>query len=251
MTSSNTERPDTIPLSELLGPLPAPDVREVRAVAISSLSGSSVVGGNTQQMGNETDTELFLGARLWSDVVLVGAGTVREENYGGVVVPDAVRTEREARGQAPIPRMAILSQTFSLNPAMRVFTEATTPPLILAPHHAIIDPELTPLRVELEHAGAEIVDCGDGGADGIIETLHRHGFNRIDCEGGPTIFGEMFAAQLIDVFHLTIEPFLSSHIERALLDVPEPAVPFTRHLELAHTAVTSDSTLFLRYLRRK
>lgn len=250
MTATDPDRPDRLPASELLGPLPDPSMRQVRAIAISTLTGSAAMDGNTQAMGNATDSELFQSARRWSDVVVVGAGTVRDENYGGVLVSADQQAERTARGQSPIPRIAVLSRTFALNPAMRFFTEATAPPLILAPHSAIEDPSLAPLRESLEQAGAEILDCADGSAAAIVETLHRNGFNRIDCEGGPLIFGEMFAADLIDVLHLTIEPLLTSHLERPLLDLPEDAGHFTRRLELSHVAATADGTVFLRYQRR-
>lgn len=218
-------------------------------MAISTIGGSAAISGNTQAMGNETDTEFFQAVRRWSDVVLVGAGTVRDEDYGGVKLTEQQRSARVELGQASVPPIAVLSRTFSLNPAMRFFTEATAPPLILAPHDSCVDPKLRGVREELEGAGARILNCGDGHAGSIIRCLHDHGFNRIDLEGGPLAFGEMFAEDLVDIFHLTIDPILTSHIERPLLDLPDTAANFTRHFDLQGVAATADGALFLRYAR--
>lgn len=249
MHSPENSRPESIPAAELLGPLPDPDVREVRAVAISTIDGSAAISGNTQSMGNETDTELFQAARRWSDVILVGAGTVRDEDYGGVKVTAEQQSARVALGQSPVPPIAVLSRTFTLNPAMRFFTEATSPPLILAPHDSCVDPHLQGVREELEGVGARVLDCGDGSAQAIVNCLHDQGFNRIGLEGGPLVFGEMFAEDLVDVFHLTIDPILTSHLERPLLELPDTAASFTRHFTLEDVAATADGALFLRYGR--
>ncbi|QGU07566.1 5-amino-6-(5-phosphoribosylamino)uracil reductase [Corynebacterium occultum] len=242
-------RPETLPPEELLGPLPGPATAEVRAVAIATLNGAAALGGNTQAMGNATDSVFFHAVRAWSDVILVGAGTVREENYGGVILSEDQRQDRLNIGQDVLPQIAVLTRSLSLNPAARFFTEATSTPLLLVPHATFADPALASQKQALLAAGAEIIDCGDGGMRTVLETLRFHGFKRVDLEGGPRAFAEMFAEDLIDVFHLTIEPRLHAPIEHQLLNVSEGMPTFTRDLHLEHVGVTADGTLFLRYRR--
>jgi len=67
----------------IIGPTLPPDQPEVRAVAISSLTGSLTLDGVSGGLGNELDRQLLLALRDWADVVLVGAGTVRAEGYTG------------------------------------------------------------------------------------------------------------------------------------------------------------------------
>lgn len=70
-------------LSDIIGPTLPPDRPEVRAIAVSSLTGSLTLDGLSGGLGNELDRELLLALREWADVVLVGAGTVRAEGYTG------------------------------------------------------------------------------------------------------------------------------------------------------------------------
>lgn len=242
-------RPVTLPSEELLGSLPGPATAEVRAVAISTLNGAAALGGNTQSMGNSTDSALFHSVRAWSDVILVGAGTVRDENYGGVILNEDQKQDRINIGQDELPQIAVLTRSLSLNPAARFFREATSTPLLLVPHSTFANPALASQKQSLLAAGAEIIDCGDGSMRTVLETLRFHGFRRVDLEGGPLAFGEMFAEDLIDVFHLTIEPRLHAPVEHQLLKLAEDIPPFTRDLHLEHAGVTADGTLFLRYRR--
>ncbi|MGP6173032.1 pyrimidine reductase family protein [Corynebacterium sp. A21] len=242
-------RPRSLPTEELLGPLRGTAELEVRAVAIATLNGTAAVAGNTQSMGNATDTALFQAVRRWSDVVLVGAGTVRDENYGGVILDQEQQEERLINGQDAVPPIAVLTRSLSLNPAMRLFTEASSTPLLMVPHTTFVHPGLAAQKAALIEAGAEIIDCGDASMRTVLDTLRFRGFKRIDLEGGPRAFAEVFAEDLIDVFHLTIEPRLHAPIERPLLDVPEGSTSFTRDLSLEHIDATDDGTLFLRYRR--
>ncbi|WP_231702992.1 dihydrofolate reductase family protein [Tsukamurella asaccharolytica] len=54
----------------------------VRAGMISSLDGSSTAGGRSGGLGGDGDRRVFQALRAAADVVLVGAATVRDEDYG-------------------------------------------------------------------------------------------------------------------------------------------------------------------------
>src|SRR4051794_41916010 len=62
--------------------------RHVRANFVASADGSVSLQGKSGTLGNATDRELFQLLRTMSDVVLVGAGTARGENYGGARTGD-------------------------------------------------------------------------------------------------------------------------------------------------------------------
>src|SRR5687768_6148997 len=70
----------------------------VLANMVCSLDGSVTVAGRVGELSGSTDAELFRLLRSVADVVLVGAQTVRQERYGAVKLPDALRAERAATG---------------------------------------------------------------------------------------------------------------------------------------------------------
>ncbi|MGC5026635.1 dihydrofolate reductase family protein [Tsukamurella sp. DT100] len=84
----------------------------VRANMISSLDGSSTAAGRSGGLGGDGDRRVFGALRAAADVVLVGAATVRDEDYGtpahpalAIVTRGSIpRTERlyPAGGAAPI-----------------------------------------------------------------------------------------------------------------------------------------------------
>ena len=66
-----------------------------------------------------------------ADVIVVGAGTVRVENYGGAQLSAAARQGRRSRGQSEVPPIAIVTQSGRLDHDMKVFTKTEVPPVIL------------------------------------------------------------------------------------------------------------------------
>ncbi|WP_197083508.1 dihydrofolate reductase family protein, partial [Mycobacterium nebraskense] len=64
----------------------------VRANMIFSADGAAAFGGRAGPLSCPTDQQLLKILRGLADVVLVGAGTARAENYGPVRLTDAGRT---------------------------------------------------------------------------------------------------------------------------------------------------------------
>src|SRR5213082_3504845 len=94
--------------------------RHVRANFVASADGSVSLEGKSGTLGNAADREVFQLLRALSDVVLVGAGTARVENYGGA---------REVDGR--IPPIAVVSRSLDFDPAARLFTDTQVRPIIL------------------------------------------------------------------------------------------------------------------------
>ncbi|MCT1684364.1 dihydrofolate reductase family protein [Corynebacterium appendicis] len=163
---------------------------EVRAVAITTAFGSFTTSGTSGALGNDADKEVMLALREWADVVLVGSGTVKAEDYGPADIP-----------------IAVVSRSLDFDTSAKLFDGAG--PLILAPDKSLTEAQLAPRREALADAGAELVGTGSGSAAEIVDKLRARGLRRIVCEGGPSLYATMFEASLIDVLHLTSSPFVN------------------------------------------
>lgn len=238
---------DRLDINALIAADPQVGHAEVRGVAAMTLSGSATIDGTSGPLGNSADQKLLSQLRQWSDVVLAGAATVREENYFGVRTSPEQAQARVTRGQSPVPPIAVLSRSLELDPGSQLFTDTATKPLILAPDATLGDPATAERQDALIRAGAELVAIGEGTAAEIIESLHERGFHRILSEGGPVIFAELFDADLLDILHLTIDPVATAPVEKPLFTRTTAGGSYARKFDLEHTAVTSDGTLFLRY----
>ena len=230
--------------AELLGTVLPASVPELRLLAVMTLSGAASLDGTSRSLGNAIDAALLNLLRVWSDAVLVGGGTARAENYFGVKCTDEDKAERRSRGQAEVPPLAIITESFEFDVDTQLFYDTEVPPLFLAPKHHVDDPELAERREALLHAGGRILSTGDGTARSIIDALHAQGFNRIVCEGGPGLYDMLLTAGLGDILHLTIDPTLQGKVEKPLFG---GGGDYATPLELEDVRVSEDSTMFVRY----
>jgi riboflavin biosynthesis pyrimidine reductase len=185
--------------------------RHVRANFVITLDGAVELGGRSSPLSSEADQAAFMAMRAVADVIMVGAGTVRDEHYGPVRFDSAVEVRRQARQQAPVPALAIVTNRANLDPSARVFTGDNKVLVLTCAAAAKQRPDLT--------AVAELIACGDESVDlGIaVEELYARGLGRILCEGGPTLFRALLNAGLIDEFCCTTSPRLAGPGHRGLL----------------------------------
>ncbi len=226
---------------------PRHDAPYVRAVMVSTADGAAKSPkGLSGGISSAADRLVFATIRGLSDVVLVGAETVRSEGYGPVRPRPELVDRRAAAGQAPVPRVAILTRSGDLDTSGPLFTDSSEPPLVFT--SATIDPDR---RKALEQV-AEVVEVGDADCEPgrVIAELGRRGLNRIACEGGPSILGQFMGPRLIDELCLTVTPLAyggtgdGPAVSRIIGGPPLPDSP--RPMRLAHV-MESDGTLFLRY----
>lgn len=226
-------------ISSLLGP-DSGDVFTIRTNMVSTLTGSATMNHVSEDMGNDTDGQLFAALRNWADVVLVGAQTVRAEDYSGVApVTD---------GSRPAP-IAVPSRSLDFDITSDFFTDFTTPPILLVPHSSWDDQELAQRIATIESAGAEVCDAGEGTVQNYISVLKDRGFKRVLCEGGPGMIGQLVDIDAIDQMYLTLDPHLSTGVET-------PMATFQgehshRRMQLENVAADHDGTVFLRYSRAR
>ncbi|WP_158842788.1 pyrimidine reductase family protein [Saccharothrix deserti] len=208
---------------------------------VSSLDGAVSVAGKSGGLGNEADRKVFMLGRDLCDVVLVGAGTALIEGYHGVKAGE-VRASRRARlGLAPVPPIAVVTARCSILPTSTLLTSTSVPPIILTTHVAPVE-----RRDALAAAGADVVVAGDETVDmGLaLAALDERGLRRVDCEGGPTVFGALIEADLVDVLCVTFAPLLAGGDAGRISAGPLPPTPRSMELE---SVLHHESALLLRY----
>src|SRR6476620_2630058 len=125
----------------------------VRGNMIASLDGGATDEGKAGGLAGAGDRAVFTLLRNLADVIVVGAATVRIENYSGAQLPVTARQARQRRGQAEVPPIAVVTRSGDLDPSALLFTRTEVPPLILTSARTVED---TRRRLA---AVAEVIDA--------------------------------------------------------------------------------------------
>jgi riboflavin biosynthesis pyrimidine reductase len=218
---------------------PPPDRPWLLLDMVASVDGRISLGGKVGALSTPPDKALFRHLRCLADVVLVGAQTVRAESYGPVRCDDSHLARRDARGQAPQPRLCIVSRSLELDSGSRVFDRSGPLPVILTCASSSADrrAELADVA-HVEVVGDESVDLAAG-----LRILRQWGSELIVCEGGATLNSELLDANLVDELCLTVSPILGGDPLGLLATRPHQVRPL--RLALSHAI---GATVFLRYL---
>jgi riboflavin biosynthesis pyrimidine reductase len=208
---------------------------------VSSVDGAVTIEGRSGGLGNPADKKIFQLGRKLADVIMVGAGTARAERYGGVKFSAEVVARRVDRGQAERPPVAVVTRSGEIPLDSPLFTDTRVPPIVLTCAGAP-----TARRKDLLAAGADVIVAGDEVVDlhTAVNALDERGLRRINCEGGPMLFGELVERGLVDDLCVTVVPLVSGgtapRMTRGLF--PEIA----REMDLL-SVIHADGTLLLRY----
>ncbi len=170
---------------------------------VVGIDGGVTIDGRSGPIGGDADWTAFTALRDAADVVLVGAGTVREEDYGPPVRRDDVAEARRAEGRDEVPAMVIATRTLDLAPTMRAFSHPTRKPVVVCPVSAPADRE-APLRdhgVEVLRFGEVELDLAAGRAG-----MQGQGWREVLCEGGPELNSALFRADLVDELFVSVAP---------------------------------------------
>ncbi|MEV6427100.1 pyrimidine reductase family protein [Nocardia sp. NPDC051463] len=221
----------------------------VRANFVSSIDGAATSGGLSEGLGTPADKSVFTMLRELADVILVGAGTVRAENYGGARADPQRRRALYDRGLgghrdgAP-PPIAVLTASAAIEPGSRLCTDTSVAPIIITTVAAARD-----RKQQLRDAGARVVEAGDIAVTpkGLLRALEEFEVRRVLCEGGPQLFGELLGADAIDELCLTTAPVLVGGTARRIsLSAHEFRTPMARK----HILLDDDGTMLTRWTRR-
>lgn len=94
---------------------------------VQSLDGGVTSEDVSADLGSPADQEIFRTLRSLADVILVGAETVRKEDYGPPKLTAELREQRKSRGQQPLPEIAVVSASLALDPKSRLFEDGHRP----------------------------------------------------------------------------------------------------------------------------
>lgn len=199
----------------------------LRLNLITSVSGSAAgVDGTSETLTNRADRALLGVIRRLSDVVLVGAASVRAEGY---------RLPRHAR-------LAILTGSGDLAAHRIAGHVEAGRVLILCPSSAS-----AAVRASIGTLDAEIVELDD--IDGridvrvVVAALVARGHTSIVCEGGPMLAAQLIGADLVDELCLSTSARLTS----TLLPLFGHADVVERELELTQLLVDDTSGVYARW----
>jgi riboflavin biosynthesis pyrimidine reductase len=196
LTESGTPAPGTVlddaGLREVYA---APPGRAwLRVNFVSTLDGA-VTGadGRSGSINTPADFRVFQLLRELADVVVVGAGTVRVEGY------PALRHESD-----DAPALAVVSNSGEVPPSI---AETATPGSALLVTRGHADPDALG-RAREALGDANVVIAGEDHVDLVMarKALEDRGFRHILSEGGPTLFGSMLEAGIVDEVDLTWAP---------------------------------------------
>ena len=198
----------------------------VLANMVMGLDGAVSIDGRVGELNSAADRELFRAIRLLSDVILVGAATVRAEGYGPSVRP-----------------IAIVTNSIDLDLGAPLFTEPKARPIIVTSEASPADARARAAEV------ADVVIAGETSVDMrlAVDALHERGHGVILTEGGPSVLTALFLADLVDELCLTLAPVAGGDPGRMVTDALAGHVA---RFDLAGSQAVGND-VFLRYLLRR
>lgn len=237
------------PLDAYDEPRPAPPGRPwVTVDMVASIDGATAVDGRSGGLGGPADKAVFRALRAIPDVVLVGAATARIERYGPVRLDEAVQGRRVARGQRPVPRLALVSARVDLDHDAELFTAAGVAPedrpIVLTTHSGAAE------HARRFEGRAELIGLGDEhvGLPTALGALRERGAEVALAEGGPSINGQLVAAGLVDEWCQSLAPLLVAGASARTAHGPSPDAPLAMVL---HRLLENDGELFATWRRRQ
>nr|WP_067704090.1 pyrimidine reductase family protein [Nocardia jejuensis] len=220
----------------------------IRVNFVTSIDGAVSVDGRSGGLGTPADKRVFGLLRSLADVIVVGAGTARAENYGAAHTDSTLRTRLWHHGfggdpDGAAPRVAVVTSSAALDPTSRLFTDTGARPIVITTSAAPAENKRA-----LAEAGAQVIEAGEAtvSADRLRDALAELRLRRVLCEGGPALFGDLITAGAVDELCLTVSPMLVAGTERRIAVSPN-AMPTPMHCR--HLVFAEDGTILTRWER--
>lgn len=217
-----------------------PRERWLRANFVTSTDGAASVGGRSAGLSSDGDKRIFAILRVLADVVLVGAGTARTEEYK----PARHRADLAAlrTGRPATATIALVSRALDLDLGGPLFTgappDARTIVITCGASPAGVRAEIAKVA-DVIVAGGENVDLGRA-----LAALAERGLGRVLCEGGPHLLGQVAADGLLDELSLSISPTLAGPGAGRIIAGQQ----FSARAMTPAQVLTEDGFFFCRYL---
>jgi len=163
----------------------------------------------------------------------------------GGELPVAARQERQHRGQAEVPPIAVVTRSGNIDPNALLFTRTEVPPLILTTSRFHDD-----ARRRLGSV-AEVIDASGREPESVdnatvLKILAERGLHRVLTEGGPLLLGSLIEEGLLDELCLTVAPILVGGGSKRI--VTGMGSVHTR-MRRTHLLTDDDGYLYSRYVK--
>jgi len=163
----------------------------VTCKAAVSLDGKvAAAGGDARWISGEESRALVHRWRSWVDAVVIGGGTLRQD--------DPLLTVRAVEGRDPA--RVVLSREAQLPPDAQLFNSRGGPVMVIA---EAPDPTVA---ATLRDRGVDVVTAD--GLSGALRLLAEKGLLDVLVEGGPTLIGALLSAGLVDRLALFVAPLI-------------------------------------------
>ncbi|WP_326554566.1 pyrimidine reductase family protein [Micromonospora sp. NBC_01813] len=214
----------------------------LRANFVTSVDGAVSVAGRSEGLSSRADKRIFAILRMLCDALLVGAGTLRQEQYRALRLDERRRQWRQRQGRPAQPTLVVVSGSLDLDPSQSAFADAPVRPIVLTTADAPVQRRKRLAEVaDIVVAGDRTVDLPHG-----LDQVRALGHQQVLCEGGPLLFGTLTAADAIDELCLTVSPLLAGAGAGRITAGPASAV---RTMRLRQVLGDDDGMLMLRYTR--
>ncbi|MEU1283837.1 pyrimidine reductase family protein [Kitasatospora sp. NPDC005856] len=214
----------------------------LRANMVSGLDGGARLDGLSEGLSGDADKRIFGVLRALSDVVVVGAETVRAEGYRPARARAEFAAARAAAGQASAPAIAVVSRSLQLDLTAPLFTEPLVRTVVITTEDASAERRRAVAEVaDLVLAGTGSVDLRTG-----LAALAERGWTRQLTEGGPRLLGQLAEAGLLDELCLSLAPLLTGGDAPRILH--DARMPDVQRMQLV-SLIEQKGFLFTRYLR--
>jgi 5-amino-6-(5-phosphoribosylamino)uracil reductase len=153
-------------------------------------------------LSDAADLDRIDEVRAGCDAILVGAGTVRDDDPRLLVRSAVRRADRVARGLPPSPVKVTVTERAKLAADAAFFTTGDAGRLV----YCAADTAAA-ARDALGHLATVVEGAAPVDLRWLTEDLHRRGVRRLLVEGGGTVFTQFLAEGLADELHLVMAPF--------------------------------------------
>jgi 5-amino-6-(5-phosphoribosylamino)uracil reductase len=157
-------------------------------------------------LSNDADFDRVDEVRAWSDAILVGAATVRNDDPRLQVRSPERVARRRTSGRPAQPIKVTVTNRAKLDPDARFFTVGSGPTLVYCASDT--------LDMATGQLPATVVDGGRPvELRRVSEDLHARGVRRLMVEGGGEVHTQLLTEGLADELQLVIAPLFVGHPE--------------------------------------
>lgn len=204
------------------------------AVSIDGRINDTTPGG--LPLSNEADFDRVDQVRSECDAILIGAGTLRNDNPRMTIKSAERRAQRVAAGEPEHLTKIVVTASGDIDPTLRWFH--TPGSRLVYTTNASFD-ELKQSLLGL----AEVVSLGPSiDLTLLLADLSERGIERLMIEGGERTHTEFLGRALVDEIHFVVAPLLVGSGPRFLGDAQYPWPTSTR-MDLAEVIVIDDVVL--------